>query len=276
MITLEKNLKYESNASREYFMLKMNKNERVTAKAIRFDYNNQVIDCTLSNTVSAILPMSEVVPQELKVLQSSSSNYFSYPEICSIIGKKIGVFITYYDTNLNKFIISRRDSMLKAFEEIKKENIIDCDIKTMTNTALYVDCGYGIPGLIYISECAKCRIRSVKDSFKIGNIIRCKILSINENDTNLTLSRIQAVDEEGIKLNVNDIVYGKVRERYSNENDKDNQQSYYFEILPYNLVGFVNIFNYNLTLNYNDELICNIVKITPEGKYKLKMINFLN
>ncbi len=275
MIRLEKELQYEKNKSIAYFTQKMKSKEIVVAKALRFDSKNRVVICKLSDKVSAELPVSEVVTNELKALYNSNANTYFYPEIISIIGSNISVIITSYNSNSSTFIISRRDALIKIFNKIKSEEYLYCAIKSMTDTCLFLDCGGGVPGLMYIGEATECKIRQLKDSFNENDIIKCKIIGSDEENYRIFLSRKQAIESENIILHENDIVYGKVRESFSAPDDSFGQKSFFFEIFPYNIVGILNTFFFDGELRYNDPLICCISKINHGERYKLKVIKRL-
>lgn len=275
MIILEKELQCERNKNFDYFNQKMKEKEIIVAKALRFDTKNQVILCRLSDKINAELPISEVVTNELKALYNSNANTYFYPEIINIIGNNIAVTITSYNSNNSSFIISRRDALLKTFNIIKKSEFLYCSIKSMTDTCLFLDCGCGVPGLMYIGEATECKIRQLKDSFNENDIIKCKVIGIDEENKRIHLSRKQAIESENIVLNENDIVYGKVRESFSAPNDSFGQKSFFFEIFPYNIVGILNTFFFDGDLRYNDSLVCSIAKINHDNRYKLKILKRL-
>lgn len=273
MLKLEKELKLKEYADVTYFTEEMNKGNRVVAQAIYYNSKEKIVICKLSNFVNAILPLQESFIEEPKPRLRRKAGKIYYPELSSIIGSNIGVYITSYIPELSAFEISRRESMVEAFEEIQEGKSIYCSVKSMTDKTLFVDCGYGLIGAIYISDSSLNRIRKVSDSFKVGDIIKCKITNVDRLNHQIALSRRLAVEEENITFEVGDIVYGRVREQFADPNDIEGQKSYFFEILPYNLSAVLNTFSDTPTLNYNEELVCYVSRVKEDGKCKLKIAN---
>lgn len=275
MFDLEKELKLENNKNTDFFIKQMDKKQIVVAKVLNFDSINNLIVCMLSDKVSATLPISEVVPTELKYRYNEKNNSYFYPEVASLVGSNISAIITSYNPVDNSFIISRRDAILKTFDEIKTKEFLYCSIKSISNSHMFLDCGCGVLGTLYVGEASECRIKNLKDSFLEKDTIRCKIIGVDENNKRLILSRKQAIPSECIKFNENDIVYGKVRDTFFDSNDSLGQKSFFFEILPYNICGILNTFYYDGDLRYNDSLICTVTRVNHDNKYKLQILKRL-
>ncbi len=275
MLLLEKELSIFSDGTKKYFLDRVGTGERVTALALRYDSKKKVVYCKLSDRVNGILPISMVIPGQLKEVYENFSNSLYYPQVASIIGTTIGVCIVSYNYGDELFVLSRKDSIAMAYEELKKCEYIYAQVKSFSTVAMYLDCSYGVAGRVYINESSLCKIRKVSDSFNIGDVIKCKIIEYDDENKRVTLSRRLAVEEENKIFTEGDIVYGKIREEFSDVNDSEGQKSYFFEILPYNVSAMINTFNSDEKLEYNDRVVCSITKIKEGNKYKARIIKRL-
>ncbi|MGM0508177.1 MAG: 4-hydroxy-3-methylbut-2-enyl diphosphate reductase [Fusobacteriota bacterium] len=111
------------------------------------------------------------------------------------VGEKVEVIIKdYEDGKRKKVILSQKEVKQKEQEEqlekLNEGDIIEGEILHIKPYGLIVKVG-ALSGLIHISEIAWKRIENLEELFEVGEKVKAKILSINENKKSLKLSKKQ-------------------------------------------------------------------------------------
>ena len=147
--------------------------------------------------------------------------------------------------------------------KIQKNQIIDAEVSGIQPYGAFVKIEDGRKGLIFIEDLSVVRIKSPEERVKIGQKIKCKVKSIDQDTGKINLSYKECLGtwEENVKnFQVGMTVKGIVRDTEKNKN------GVFIEITP-NLVGMT---EYNENLQYGQSVDVCIKKIQPETK-KLKL-----
>ena len=108
-----------------------------------------------------------------------------------------------------KFILSRKESMEEAVQNVKLGEIIDAALINCTKKSAFIDIGAGIEAIIPVQEVSNCRIHNVQDILSDIDYIPVKILEKSKNFENkFVCSYKQAVPPKQILAG--DIVFGRV------------------------------------------------------------------
>ena len=78
----------------------------------------------------------------------------------------------------------------------KINDIIKCEVSGISNYGVFVKCSDDYTGLIHISEISEGFVKNVMDFAKVGDIISCRVIDIDEDDKHLKLS-IKNIDYKG-------------------------------------------------------------------------------
>jgi (E)-4-hydroxy-3-methyl-but-2-enyl pyrophosphate reductase len=115
----------------------------------------------------------------------------------SYIGKELDVNIIEYKIQRRgtKIVASRREILIKqqlerenkTWEKLHKDQIVDGEIKRITNFGAFVDID-GIDGLLHVSEISWGRIDKPGDVLKVGQKIKVYILEADKENRKLSLS----------------------------------------------------------------------------------------
>ncbi|KYH29853.1 MULTISPECIES: bifunctional 4-hydroxy-3-methylbut-2-enyl diphosphate reductase/30S ribosomal protein S1 [Clostridium] len=141
----------------------------------------------------------------------------------SYIGKELDVNIIEYKIQRRgtKIVASRRDILMKqqlerenkTWEKLHKDQIVEGEIKRITNFGAFVDI-YGIDGLLHVSEISWGRIEKPEDVLKIGQKIKVYILEADKESKKLSLSIKKLIpnpwNDVEEKYPVGNMVLGKV------------------------------------------------------------------
>lgn len=78
---------------------------------------------------------------------------------------------------------------------IKKGDIVEAEITGITKYGIFVKLEDNYTGLIHISEVSNGFVNDISDGYSIGNIIRVKVLDIDEDklQVKLSIKRVRAV-----------------------------------------------------------------------------------
>lgn len=138
------------------------------------------------------------------------------------IGKTFNAKIIEFDRKANRLILSQRslaaEANRKKFEEaaskFKAGEVIEGKVSGVMPYGLFVTLAEGIEGLVHISEVSWDRVSNLSESFKIGDEVKVKVLSIDPSAGRINLSiRTLQTDpwkDKIAKLKPNDKVKGEV------------------------------------------------------------------
>ncbi len=82
-------------------------------------------------------------------------------------------------------------------KKLEEGQVVLCTVEKMIGTTIFVKLDdYGVTGTIVTSEIAPGRIRNIRDYVDIGRRIACKILSIEGENIELSLRRVNAKEKK--------------------------------------------------------------------------------
>ena len=151
----------------------------VTAKVTKAIKGGLLVDIG----VPCFLPQSQV-----------ASDYRN--NLASLVGQEIPVKVTEFDKKLRRIIASHRAAMQVIRQKQKKEfftNIQPGDIYEGTVNGLaefgaFVDIGYGVEGLVHLSELTYGRRRPVEEIVQKKDKVKVKVLKIDQETGKVSLS----------------------------------------------------------------------------------------
>ncbi len=73
-------------------------------------------------------------------------------------------------------------------EIFKTGEVIKCKVTAIESYGFFVSADYGYLGLVHISEITNGYVRSVENYVKIGEIINCRVIEVDNNNFHLKLS----------------------------------------------------------------------------------------
>jgi small subunit ribosomal protein S1 len=155
------------------------------------------------------------IPAFLPISQLSSFNK-NFKELQGFIGKEIEVKIFNFDKKQNKLILSEKEvnnnlKIKNILENHKIEDIVEGEVSGITNFGVFIRFS-GIEGLIHISEMDWQIVENPLDIVKIGEKIKAKIISIENDKVFLSLKALKQNPWEDVekKYKKGDIIKAKV------------------------------------------------------------------
>lgn len=175
----------------------------VIAKAVMWDYKKNCIKVDLGNDYHGEIPL-----HEFSIYPVLRANNTLSPSVYSFIGKNICACVKEILKD-NTIILSRKENMIKSFNHIKElENeTVSCSITSTINYGVFVDVGFGITGLVHITNLCISRAKNPADvGFSIGRLIEARIISINFEKYQIELSHKELFDNLAFALNTGDVI----------------------------------------------------------------------
>lgn len=115
--------------------------------------------------------------------------------------------------------------------KIKKGEIVEAEVTGITKYGIFVKLEDNYTGLIHISEISNKFVQDIYENYSIGNIIRVKVLDIDEDKLQVKLSikrvkvfyrkKIKGIQEKGkgflpLKNNLDDWISEKIKKMSKN------------------------------------------------------------
>ena len=151
----------------------------VTAKVTKAIKGGLLVDIG----VPCFLPQSQV-----------ASDYRN--NIASLVGQEIPVKITEFDKKLRRIIASHRAAMQvirqkqkkEFFSKIKAGDIYEGTVNGLAEFGAFVDIGYGVEGLVHLSELTYGRRRPVEEIVQKKDKVKVKVLKVDPETGKVSLS----------------------------------------------------------------------------------------
>lgn len=190
---------------------KMESKEIVRTKILDANKGGLMIEL---NGVTGFLPVSQLsIEHYPRVEDGDKSKILSI--LRSYISQLFDVQVITADPDEEKLIVSEKAVMEKEMEgrlsKLKIGDIVEGTVTGVVDFGAFVKFGE-LEGLVHISELAWQRIENPKDIIKVGDVVRCKVISIDKGRVSLSIKQL-AQDPwlEAVKqYQIGQVVKGKV------------------------------------------------------------------
>ena len=151
-----------------------------------------------------------------------------HPSDVFSIGQEIEVLVLNVDVEKERVSLGYKQLQPKpwttAAERYPVGSIVEGKVVRIVPFGAFVALESTIDGLIHISQVAPHRIAKVEDELKVGDIVRCKVLEVNQEAKRISLSRKEAILEENPELAAQLEAERAERERAYAEKQEQRQQ----------------------------------------------------
>ncbi len=185
--------------------------EAVDTKAV---LKAKVIRAVNGGVIAAYKEVSGFIP-----LSQLSDKFVENAE--EFIGQELDVRVTRVDDKRNRAVFShkvlaqeeKQAKLAKIWETFKVDDVVEGKVMRFTDYGAFVDLG-GIDGLLHISEISWGKLKHPQEVLAIGDTVKVKILSMNEEKGKISLGLKQTRPEPWTVINekyeVGQLVSGKV------------------------------------------------------------------
>lgn len=167
------------------------------------------------NGVMGFLPVSQLSSEHYPRVEEGDKTKI-LEVLKSYVGKIFDVQIITADAQDEKLIVSEKavseEELKSKISKLTIGSVVDGEVSGIVDFGIFLKFGEGLEGLVHISELAWTRIEHPKDLFKVGQIVKAAVISIERDRISLSIKRLQPDPwaETIKKYQVGQIVKGKV------------------------------------------------------------------
>jgi len=164
--------------------------------------------------VQAFLPVSQLAPENYPRVADADKQKI-LKELQKFIGKTMEVKVLDLLASENKLILSEKakseEKMKEILKDFKKGDTVEGEITGIADFGAFIKFGE-IEGLIHISELDWQLVENPAEVVKVGEIVKVKIIDINNNQVFLSLKALKENPWEKIEkeFKKGDVIKGKV------------------------------------------------------------------
>ena len=127
-----------------------------------------------------------------------SLNYVE--DLNEYLNKDIQVQVFDLDKEKDRLILSARELLREKADEERKEKISNVEVGLVTEGTVeslqpygaFISLGNGLSGLVHISQVSDRRLRHPSEAVRVGDVVRVKVLEVDEKKKRIGLSMKQA------------------------------------------------------------------------------------
>ena len=146
-----------------------------------------------------------------------SYKHVDKPSDVLTVGQKVKVKVIGIDNDRNRISLSIKQTEPSPFEQatanLNEGDIIEGEVKSLTNFGAFVEVADGIQGLVHVSEISNKHVDKPSDVLTVGQKVKVKVLNVDPSERRISLSIKQADPENASSSNE------RPRARRSSNND---------------------------------------------------------
>ncbi|MEK7164421.1 MAG: S1 RNA-binding domain-containing protein [Patescibacteria group bacterium] len=196
----------------DYLQKVLDTGETVDAKIM--DANKGGLMVKVGN-VEGFLPVSQLTTEHYPRVEGGDRNRI-LDRLKSYIGQSFKVKVITLKEQEEKLIVSEKQAWEKEQNQLLAQYKVGSEVEGVVTGVVdfgaFVEFGDGLEGLVHISELAWQRIDNPSDIVKVGDKIKAKIISLDDNRVSLSIKQMMSDPwrDVGNKYKVGQIVSGKV------------------------------------------------------------------
>jgi len=165
--------------------------------------------------IAGFLPASQLKSEHYPRVEDSDKDKI-LKELKTLVGKRIEVVMISALPKEGKLIFSEKDNNPEERKEIiGKYNLgdeLDCTVAGIVDFGIFLKIEEGLEGLVHISEIDWGLVEDPRSMFKVGDIVRAKIIEVKDGKISLSVKALKENpwNEFDGKLNKGDIISGVV------------------------------------------------------------------
>lgn len=127
----------------------------------------------------------------------------NHPSEVVKIGDKVQVCVLDFDKEKERVSLGLKQTKPHPWENIsaryKVNDIVEGKVIKLLDFGAFVNLEEGVDGLVHVSQISNSRVNKPSDKLKIGQIVKVKIIDINEKDQKISLSIKEATNTSNSK-----------------------------------------------------------------------------
>lgn len=185
-----------------------------------------IVDCLVNDAnkgglivrvgnVSGFLPVSQLSIEHYPRVEGGNKNRI-LERLLEYVGDTFRVKVIDVDELENKMIVSEKVAMAEAQQEKISQyqvgSVVEGKVTGVVDFGAFIEFGEGLEGLVHISEIAWQRIDDPRDYLSVGQMVKAKIISIDDSKISLSVRALQDDPWQHVqeKYKIGDTVEGQV------------------------------------------------------------------
>lgn len=167
--------------------------------------------------IRGFIPVSQVVgiPRGLKEAERRQ-------RLAAMVGQTVGLRVVDVNREEKRLILSQRRAH-RAWQRILRKRLLDSlevgqrrqgRVSSITDFGVFVDLGYGLEGMVHVSELSWQRVENPHQVVQVGDEVEVVVLEVNRSKKRISLSIKQTHEDPwtrvGEKYRENQLVEGRV------------------------------------------------------------------
>lgn len=121
-------------------------------------------------------------------------------------GDKVEVYVLDFDKESRKISLGLKDVKKNPWNVVKEkfniEAVVEGKVVKVLNFGAFVEIAPGVEGLVHISQIAEERVNDPNDKLSVGDVVKVKILNIDDNKQKISLSIKEAIEKPVIDYSI--------------------------------------------------------------------------
>ena len=140
------------------------------------------------------IPLSQLAPINYPRVEDGDQEKI-FGELLKLLGKEFKVRIINFDQNGKRMILSEREALreerMKIQETLEVGNEYDGVVSGISSYGFFVTIGWGIEGLVHISEITYWHVSNIDGLGEIGDQMRVKVIGLDDGKISLSSKQLK-------------------------------------------------------------------------------------
>lgn len=161
------------------------------------------------------LPLSQLAPVHYPRIEDGDQEKI-FDALLDLVGKEFKVRIINVDEENKRLIFSEREALRedrdKILSELKVWNEYEGNISWVSSYGLFVTIGWGLEGLVHVSEITYWHVHDINYFGKVWDKVRVKVIGYDETKISFSMKQLKPDPWTIIpkKFNIGDIIEGEI------------------------------------------------------------------
>lgn len=165
--------------------------------------------------IKGFLPLSQLAPVHYPRVEDGNQEKI-FEALLDLVGKEFKVRIINVDEENKRLIFSEREALKeereKILSELKVGNVYEGTISGVSSYGLFVTIGWGLEGLVHVSEITYGHVHDINAFGKVGDKVKVKVIGYEDGKISFSMKQLKEDPWKIIpkKFKVGDIFEGEV------------------------------------------------------------------
>ena len=144
--------------------------------------------------IKGFLPLSQLAPVHYPRVEDGNQEKI-FDALLDLVGKEFKVRIINVDEENKRLIFSEREALKeereKILAELKEGNIYEWTISGVSSYGLFVTIGWGLEGLVHVSEITYWHVHDINAFGKVGDKVKVKVIGYEDGKISFSMKQLR-------------------------------------------------------------------------------------